>query len=332
MASLDNLPADQRAVLQLVLQRGRSYDEIAELLSINRAAVRERALTALDALGPHTTLDPKRQALITDYLLGQLPPAVAAETRERLAGSPDERAWARVIASELAPLAAKPLPEIPSAGGPVAAHSPASVTAPLAAQAQPSQASEAFGATPPPRSSRIGGIILIALAVIVVAVVLVVLLSSGGGSKHLPAVASTSTSSTTASGSSTTTSSTSTTAPKVIAQINLKPLKANSQMVGVAEVLKQGTQHGVAIVASHVAPNTTKPPTAYAVWLYNTAADAHLLGFVNPGVGKNGRLSTAGGLPSNASHYKKLIITLETKADPKTPGAIILSGPLTGVT
>ena len=29
MASLDTLPADQRAVLQLVLQRGRSYGEIA---------------------------------------------------------------------------------------------------------------------------------------------------------------------------------------------------------------------------------------------------------------------------------------------------------------
>ena len=52
MASLDSLPADQRAVLQLVLQRGRSYDEIAQMLSIDRAGVRERALPALDALGP----------------------------------------------------------------------------------------------------------------------------------------------------------------------------------------------------------------------------------------------------------------------------------------
>src|SRR5205807_611635 len=46
--SLDSLPADQRAVLQLVLQRGRSYDDIAALLSIDRAAVRQRALGALD--------------------------------------------------------------------------------------------------------------------------------------------------------------------------------------------------------------------------------------------------------------------------------------------
>jgi len=73
MATVDSLPPDQRAVLQLVLQRGRSYDDIAELLSIDRAAVRQRALAALDALGPQTRLAPERRALITDYLLGQLP-------------------------------------------------------------------------------------------------------------------------------------------------------------------------------------------------------------------------------------------------------------------
>ena len=49
MASLDSLPADQRAVLQLVVQRRQSYDDIARLLSIDRAAVRRRPLSALDS-------------------------------------------------------------------------------------------------------------------------------------------------------------------------------------------------------------------------------------------------------------------------------------------
>ena len=79
MASLDSLPPDQRAVLQLVLQRGRSYDDIAQLLSIDRAGVRQRALAAFDALGPQTRVDPARRALLTDYILGQLPPRVAEE-------------------------------------------------------------------------------------------------------------------------------------------------------------------------------------------------------------------------------------------------------------
>ena len=46
MGSLETLPPDQRAVLDLVLQRGRSYDDIARLLAIDRAAVRGRAMSS----------------------------------------------------------------------------------------------------------------------------------------------------------------------------------------------------------------------------------------------------------------------------------------------
>ena len=119
----------------------------------------------------------------------------------------------------------------------------------------------------------------------------------------------------------------------MVAQINLTPPSSvkKTKIAGIAEVLNEGTSDGVAIVAQNVPPNKTKPPDAYAVWLYNSAKDAKLLGFVNPSVGKNGRLSTAGGLPSNASHYKQLIVTLETTASPKQPGSIVLQGALTGL-
>jgi hypothetical protein len=46
----DRLPPDQRAVLSLVLERGKSYAEVAGMLSIPETAVRERAHAALDAL------------------------------------------------------------------------------------------------------------------------------------------------------------------------------------------------------------------------------------------------------------------------------------------
>src|SRR5436305_11730982 len=114
MASVDSLPPDQRAVLELVLRRGRTYDEIAQLLSIDRAGVRERALSALDSLGPEADVPAERRALITDYLLGALPPRVTEQVRNRLGQSAAERAWARVIAAELEPIASRPLPEIPS--------------------------------------------------------------------------------------------------------------------------------------------------------------------------------------------------------------------------
>jgi hypothetical protein len=50
MTELHRLPPDQRAVLSLVLDRGKSYAEVASMLSIPEAAVRERAHAALDAL------------------------------------------------------------------------------------------------------------------------------------------------------------------------------------------------------------------------------------------------------------------------------------------
>jgi hypothetical protein len=186
------------------------------------------------------------------------------------------------------------------------------------------------------RSSRLGGTVLIVLTVIIVAAIVIILLSSGATKNPTPAASSSSspttaaTSSTAASGTSTA-SGTGTSAAKVLAQINLTPPTAGSKAAGIAEVLKEGATDGIAIVAQNVSPNTTKPPNAYAVWLYNSPTDAHILGFVNPGVGSNGRLSTAGGLPANAAHYKQLIVTVESKANPKTPGTIILQGTLTGL-
>ena len=49
------------------------------------------------------------------------------------------------------------------------------------------------------------------------------------------------------------------------------------------------------------------------MWLYNSPTDSHLLGFVNPGVGNNGRSQTAGALPTNASHFKQLLVTLRDR-------------------
>lgn len=338
MASVDTLPPDQRAVLQMVLARGRGYDDIAKMLQIDRADVRQRALSALDALGPGTRVPAERRAIITDYLLGQLPTRVNDETREQLARSPSERAWARVVASELQSLTDNELPEIPTAaadgdegGRSVPAAEP---DAPVAAAAAAS--SEPGPPTPPgrgprafkPPSSRRGGAILLALgAAVVIAVVVVLIVTSGGSSHKSNSSASTNSASTTPAGTSATTAqgcnpATSTTACP-ISQINLRS-PSGSSTIGIAEVLKKGTTTAIAIVAQGVPPNTKH--NAYAVWLANSGSDAVRLGFVNPGVGKNGRLQTAGGLPSNASRFKQVLITLETKPNPPQPGTVVLQG------
>ena len=342
MASLDTLPPDQRAVLELVLRRGRSYDQIAELLSIDRAGVRERALAALDALGPRTGVAAERRALITDYLLGALPARVADDVREHLADSPSERAWARVVASELQSVASGPLPEIPVDAAPrEEAPEPAAADTAYEAEEEPERPARRPRERRAPRSkpagertSRTGGAVLLAAGAAVVIAVVLVLVLSGGSSKKPSAAASAGTATTPASPSGATGATGATGAsgktPQVIAQINLNPPSGGAAK-GIAEVLREQGKTGIAIVAQGLTPNTKKPPNAYAVWLYNSPADSRILGFVNPGVGSNGRLQTAGGLPTNASHFQKLLVTLETASNPKSPGTIILEGALSGV-
>lgn len=351
MASLDSLPADQRAVLELVLKRGRTYDEIARMLSIDRAGVRERALSAFDALGPPTRVPPERRALITDYLLGQLPAKVGEDTRQRLAQSAGERAWARVLASELDPIAVSPLPEIPTEGAgepqPAAAAVPARepvATAAGAAEPSPAPAAEPAGDAGPRGlaarpSSRRGGIILLSLGalVVVAAVVVIALVSNGGSKKNSTTTASqpaaTSSTPTTSSTPSTPTSTSTTAAngAKLVAQINLTAptSAAATKPIGVALVLKQGKNTGIAIRAQNLPANSKHD--AYAVWLYKSAKDSHILGFVNPAVGSNGVLQAEAALPANAGHFSQLLVTKETQQSPKSPGTIVLQGVLKGL-
>src|SRR3954447_5187795 len=113
---VSSLPADQIAVLELVLERGRSYDEIADLLGIDAHAVRARAHAAVDALGPNggKRLTTARRAELADFLLGQQDEESAEATREQLLTSSGSRAWARVVAGELKSLGGDKLPAIPS--------------------------------------------------------------------------------------------------------------------------------------------------------------------------------------------------------------------------
>ncbi len=318
-SSVDRLPADQRAVLQMVLARGHSYDEIASMLSIDRAAVRQRALAALDALGPSTRVSPERRALVTDYLLGQLPGRVSEEVRGHLARSAGERAWARVVASELSPLSGAPLPEIPAGAfseEPASAPEPPSA-APQAPTVRPAE-EDGGSIEPPPRVSRLGGAILLAAvaAAAIAAIVIFVVIGVGGsgGSHPAPAKASS-------------TAKSKTSGPRPLAQINLAS-PTHAKAVGIAQVVQAGSTKAVVIRASGLAPNTRH--NAYAVWLYNSAKSAFRLGYVKPGVGSNGALETAGGLPKSASGYKQLVVTLQDGPSSK-PGKIVLQGTLSGV-
>jgi hypothetical protein len=319
---LDRLPPDQHAVLEMVLARRHSYDEIARLLSIDRGAVRQRALAALDALGPATRISPQRRALITDYLLGQLPPRVSDEVRDHLTQSAAERAWARVVATELASLSSGALPAIPSGTretGPADAGETA--FAGVAEQHSAAQRSEAtFGAVedPPRRVSRVGGAILLgaAAAAGIAAILIFGVFGVGSATTHRATASN--------AGASKPASTKTPLSPRPLAQINLTP-PTKSKALGIAEIIKAGNATGIVIVAQGLKPNSRGD--SYAIWLYNSPTSVYRLGYV---VTSNGRLQTAGRLPANASSYRQLIVALQKGASNRV-GKIVLRGRLSGL-
>src|SRR4051812_49726206 len=83
MATFDQLSADQRAIVELVLQRGKSYDELADLLGMPEDRVRELARDALITLTPVTAgqVEADWRGQLPHYVLrGQTgPPGTAAQ-------------------------------------------------------------------------------------------------------------------------------------------------------------------------------------------------------------------------------------------------------------
>src|SRR3981081_3694183 len=100
MTEIDALPADQRAVLQLLLKQGKSYEDLAGMLNMDASTVGERAHSALEAIGPDTgrRLAPERRAEVSDYLLGQQSVSQRSATRDHLAGRAAARPSARGVA------------------------------------------------------------------------------------------------------------------------------------------------------------------------------------------------------------------------------------------
>jgi hypothetical protein len=308
----------------MVLGRGHSYDEIARLLKIDRASVRQRALAALDTLGPATRISPERRALVTDYLLGQLPARVGDEVRDHLSRSASERAWARAVAAELAPLAPPSLPEIPA--GDVELDAPAGAAATTAADhdATALDGQRLVARQPARPVSRLGGAILLGAvgAAIIAAILIFVVFGVGGGTAHKKPVAQKPAATSAAPATTASTGS-----AKPLAQINLVS-PSHGKAVGIAEVVKAGNVTGVVIVAQGLKANSNKD--AYAIWLYNSPSSAYRLGYVRPAVTSSGRLQTAGRLPANASSYKQLVVALQHGPSNK-PGTVVLRGRLTGV-
>jgi len=327
MSPLEPLAPDQRAVVALVLQQRRSYDEIARLLGIPVAAVRTRAHAGLAALAAGNGPPDEVTGALADYLLGQQSERAAAATRRLLAESGPARAWAADVAARLRDVAPRELPEIPP---PTAEPDPSEPAAtrdsppgPRPRTVREPGPDEPRG-EPAPAASRLGGVLLIALSVAVVAVVLFLVLRDGddpGGE-------------TAASGTPAPTATptpTPTAAPaKVADRIALRPA-AGGKAKGTMTVYLQGDRLLFELVASDLPPNGTS--SAYAIWLTGPGDKVRRLGFAT--VGANGRLGIQGpsdkdlaAFPELYASYAKVVVSRETSQDAEHPGNMLLTGKL----
>lgn len=347
LTPLDSLAPEHRAILSLLLVQARSYYEIAELLKIDSARVRQRAHAAVDALAPAAGLSPDAagRARIADYLVGEQSVSERARTRAELSGSEAERAWAAAVAAALSPLAKVPLPAIPDPDptpppepnpppeAPTPSRPPEALT--------PSRPREALTPVPPPealapilppaivvsrpsaapdqgsaarrrpRRRLISFLGLLAAAALVV--ILIAVLAGGGGSPRRTVDTTTGKASP---------GTTATPVARTIKRLVLSPTGADLKAFGTATIARQPGGGLTLLVQAHGLLANHR--NTYAVWLSNGPGDARLLGFVSPSVGPAGTFSSESSLPVGAVRFRELIVTLETNSRPAAPGRAML--------
>ncbi len=294
MAPIDDLPADQRAVLRLLLEQRRSYDEIARALQMAPAGVRDRAHAALAELGPALAgRDAARRDELADWLLGQQDPQQAERTRRTVLSSDAARAWARSVAEDLRPLATSPLPEILG-------------EAPVAGERA------AGGRIAGRRVSRRGGRLLLGGAALLAALGVGFLLGRATGGGDEPARRTTTQSAQTAT---------------VVGQATLTPpAKAPAKgALGLAQFAERAGQRLINVVAEGL-PSAPQG-NGYGVWLTGAGREPLWLGYFQAAT-TSGQVGAQSSVPVDPGLYRSVLITRERGSEPKSPGTVYLSGPV----
>jgi len=274
------LTDDQRAMLQLLLQRGQTYDDIASLLGLDVEQVRSRARAALTEIGGE---DPDRDVSLTDYLLGQADPIGRADAARQLQSDGKAHDLAERLATQLRVLApGAELPELPNADS--GAAKPAKASSPSdAATPSPAPPRRPLGGLATTLSKRqrqaiaglVGGGIVILFVVLAVAGVF----SGGDGDESAPSSDQQSNqASNNASG---------------LTRAVLTP-QNGSNAEGVAVFARVRNQPVLQINITNLQP--TGDGEGYVIWLYRDDSQAFPL--VRQAVGEDGQLRGAAPIPN----------------------------------
>jgi hypothetical protein len=281
MATFDQLSADQRAIVELVLQRGKSYDELADLLGMPEDRVRELAQGALVTLAPITAeqVESDWRSQIADYVLGQQTGPEATATKGHLRRSEAARAWTRSLLDSLETLYENGLPQVPAGERATRERKPRKPEREERPTDKPARAGLSSAAQDAVRRRRMlaagGFLAALALAAVLVWPIGVLTGDDDGGG-----------------GSSSEQSSTN--------------AQESNRTAGIAVVAQRSKQRQV-IVQATLPPNQQRQ--AYEVWLYNSPTDAKSLGAQVTNA--QGTYQGAGPLPRDYARYKFIDVSRE---------------------
>jgi len=351
MATFDQLSAEQRAIIELVLKQGQSYDQLADMLAMPSTRVRELARDALVRLSPVSAdaVDAEWRGQIADYLLNAQSGPEQTATRGHLRRSESARAWGRSVLDSLEQFYADGgIPAIPD-GEPGAREprrarrkrEPAPVEpAPVVASPAPeATAPEATAPTPEARRAlspearsavrrrRLAGGAG-ALALVVAVAVLFWPIGLGplavGGDEGKDAASSES------GGGEAGPDDTQNAGdePQILAQLPLGPvesLEGSREAAGIAAIALDGEERTLIVQAQ--LPESEQGQ-AYQVWLYNADDDAVSLGAQVTDA--RGVFQGAGPLPDDFEKYRFVDVSREDirGGDETHSGESVLRGAL----
>jgi hypothetical protein len=276
------LTEEQRAMLQLLLEGGQGYDDIASLLGTTSDEVRSRSRDALREMGG---ADPDSTVQLSDYLLGQADPIGRADAVRHLQNDPEANALASRLVSQLRLLAPKSqLPEIPAPKGGRAAPAPAAPGAPAsdapggggrAGRAVGRISETVRGAGSNKRSSQIIAISIGAVILLVVGVLAIAGVFGGGDGDGDD-------------------DGTQTAASDDLTIVDLAPVTPGTGGAGQAVFAQAQDQPLLQTNLTGLAP--TSGDNIYIVWLYSSDRAAFPL--ARDKVGEDGNLTGAAAIPT----------------------------------
>jgi hypothetical protein len=309
VATFDQLSADQKAIVELILRRGQSYEELSETLGMPEDRVRDLAHSALAELAPSTAaaVEEDWRGQLADYVLGQQTGPESTATRGHLRRSEAARAWARSLLDSLDDLYEDDgRPSIPE--GDRSSSRPERKPRRERGQVEDDEEGPRGPLSPEARAAvrrrrLIGGAAAALLLVALIVLVWPVGVLTKDDDKPAPRAA--------------------TNQPRLVGQTVLRPVAGNKRGGGVAVVAERGNQRQL-IVQAQLQPSARR--TAYEVWLYNSAGDAQSIGAQV--TDKQGRYQGAGPLPADFAKFKYIDISREPiDRNAKHSGQSVLRGP-----